>query len=213
MYEYTDRRNRSLADRIQAAAERHPQHGTEQDQAAATALLADMLQAAARHDINLDILDLVTDLPGSCYRTVSKNRTPADRIEAAAERRPDQGTEQDKAAATALLADMLQAAARHGITLASFDWVTDLPGSCYLAVARNRHLPDRIDAAAERRSNPGTERDKAAATALLADMLQAAARHGISLDAFDWATDLPGSCYAAVVSKSRHEAGRWAVAR
>ncbi|MFF4820002.1 hypothetical protein ACFY2K_36140 [Kitasatospora sp. NPDC001309] len=144
--------------------------------------------------------------------TDRRNRTLADRVDAAAERRPDHGTEQDRAAATALLADMLQAAAQHGITLDAFDWVTDLPGTCYRAVARHRDLADRVDAAAERRPDHGTEQDRAAATALLADMLQAAAQHGITLDTFDWVTDLPGSCYAAVVSPLRAQATQWATA-
>ncbi|MGW3230708.1 hypothetical protein [Kitasatospora sp. NPDC001095] len=212
MYEYTDRKNRTLADRINAAAERRPDHGTEQDKVTATALLADMLHAAAQHGITLEAFDWVADLPGTCYRAIVRHRTLADRINAAAERRPDHGTEQDKIAATALLADMLHAAAQHGITLDTFDWVTDLPGTCYRAVLRHRELTDRVNEAAERRTTPGTEEQKAAATALLADMLHAAARHGITLDTFDWVTDLPGHCYAAVVSPLRARATRWATA-
>ena len=214
MYEYTDRKNRTLADRIDDAAERRPTpHGTEQDKATAQALLADMLQAAAKHDVDLDALDLVTDLPGGCYRAVTRNSNLAARISTAAERRPAHGdTERDKAAATALLADMLQAAAKHGITLDTFDWVADLPSTCYRAVARHRELADRINDVSERRRTPGTEEEKAAATALLADMLQAAAQHGINLDALDWVTDLPGSCLAAVTSKLRTRAVQWATA-
>ncbi|MGW7444156.1 hypothetical protein [Kitasatospora sp. NPDC054795] len=49
-------------------------------------------------------------------------------------------------------------------------------------------------------------------TALPADMLQAAARHGIALDTFDWFADLPGSRYAAVVSPLRAQARQWATA-
>ncbi|WP_037603806.1 hypothetical protein [Streptacidiphilus rugosus] len=212
MYQYTDRKNRTLADRVDDVAARRPSHGTEQDKTAATALLADMLQAAAKHGINLDNLDMVTDLPGGCYRAVSKNNDLDERINAAAARRAVPGTEQDKAAATALLTDMLQAAAKHGITLDTFDWVTDLPGTCYRAVARHRELTARINEAAERHSTPSTEEDKAAATALLADMLQAAAKHGINLDAFDWVTDLPGGCYAAVAARHRNRAVQWATA-
>jgi sugar phosphate isomerase/epimerase len=214
VYEYTDRKNRTLAERIDDAAERRPARArSEQDKATATALLADMLQAAAKHGIDLDALDLVTDLPGSCYRAVSRNGDLAGRINTAAARRPAEArTEQDKATATALLADMLRAAARHGLTLDTFDWVTDLPGACYRAVARHRELAERINDVSERRSTPGTEEEKAAATALLADMLEAAAKHGIVLDAFDWVTDLPGGCFAAVVSKLRTRAVQWATA-
>ncbi|MFJ2189954.1 hypothetical protein ACIOJE_18775 [Kitasatospora sp. NPDC087861] len=71
--------------------------------------------------------------------TDRKNRTLADRVNAVAERRPDEGTEQDRAAATALLADILHAAAKHGVTLDTFDWVTDLPGNCYAAVVSPLH--------------------------------------------------------------------------
>ncbi|WP_042391255.1 hypothetical protein [Streptacidiphilus melanogenes] len=214
MYQYTDRKNRTLADRIDDAAGRRPTpRGTERDKDAAKALLADMLQAAAQHGIDLDGLDLVTDLPGGCYRAVTRSSDLADRINTAAERRPAHGdTERDKAAATALLADMLHAAAKHGITLDTFDWVADLPGTCYRAVARHRELADRINDVSERRSTPGTEEEKAAATALLADMLQAAAQHGVSLDAFDWVTDLPGGCLAAVTSKLRARTVQWATA-
>ncbi|WP_042387462.1 hypothetical protein [Streptacidiphilus melanogenes] len=214
MYAYTDRKNRSLADRINDAAARRPaQASADHDKATATALLADMLQAAAKHGIDLDALDLVTDLPGGCYRAVTRHNDLADRVNTAAERRPTHArTEQDKTAATALLADMLQAAAQHGITLDTFDWVTDLPSTCYRAVARHRELADRINDVAERRSTPRTEEEKAAATALLADMLQAAAQHGINLDAFDWVTDLPGGCLAAVASKLRTRTVEWAPA-
>ncbi|WP_042365694.1 hypothetical protein [Streptacidiphilus neutrinimicus] len=213
MYQYTDRKNRTLADRIDDAAARRPGRGTEQDKAAAAALLADMLQAAAHHGIDLDALDMVTDLPAGCYLAVSKNSDLTQRVDTAATRRPAQArTEQDKAAATALLADMLQAAAKHGITLDTFDWVTDLPGTCYRAVARCRDLAERINAVDEHRSTRGTEEEKAAATALLADMLQAAAQHGVNLDAFDWVTDLPGGCYAAIASKLRTRPVQWATA-
>ncbi|MFE3875896.1 hypothetical protein ACFXPX_16050 [Kitasatospora sp. NPDC059146] len=77
---------------------------------------------------------------------------------------------------------------------------------------RDRSLADRVNAAAERRPDRGTEQDKAAATALLADLLQAAAKHGITLDTFDWVADLPGNCYAAVVSPPRAQAAQWATA-
>ncbi|GAA2974109.1 hypothetical protein [Kitasatospora sp. NPDC006786] len=212
MYQYTDRKNRTLADRVNAAAERRLDQGTEQDKGAATALLADMLRAAAQHGVTLDVFDWVTDLPGTCYRAMARRRDLADRVNEAAQRRPDEGTEQDRAAATALLADILHAAAKHGITLDTFDWVTDLPSTCYRAVLRHRDLTDRINEAAQRRTTPGTEEQKATATALLADMLHAAAQHGVTLDTFDWVTDLPGNCYAAVVSPLHARTTQWATA-
>ncbi|MFI6109734.1 hypothetical protein [Kitasatospora sp. NPDC051164] len=212
MYEYTDRRNRTLSERVNAVAERRPDQGTEQDRAAATALLADMLRAAAQHGLTLDTFDWVTDLPSTCYRAVARHRDLSERVNAVAERRPDQGTEQDKVAATALLADILQAAAKHGLTLDTFDWVTDLPSTCYRAVVRHRDLTERIDEAAQRRTTPGTEEQKAAATALLTDMLRAAAQHGVTLDTFDWVADLPGHCYAAVVSPLHTRTARWVTA-
>ncbi|MEU9130672.1 hypothetical protein AB0D08_21660 [Kitasatospora sp. NPDC048540] len=212
MYQYTDRKNRTLADRVNEAAERRLDQGTERDRAAATALLADMLHAASQHGITLDVFDWVTDLPGTCYRALARRRDPAERVNAVVERRPDGGTEQDRAAATALLADILHTAAKHGITLDTFDWVTDLPSTCYRAVLRHRDLTDRINEAAQRRTTPGTQEQKAAATALLADMLQAASQHGVTLDTFDWVTDLPGNCYAAVVSPLHARTTQWATA-
>ncbi|MDX2948879.1 hypothetical protein [Streptomyces caniscabiei] len=56
-------------------------------------------------------------------------RTPAERI-AAVHRYGDPITAEQRAAATALLTDLLDAAARHGFTLADFDAVVDLPGGC-----------------------------------------------------------------------------------
>ncbi|MFF2546485.1 hypothetical protein ACFVUY_28525 [Kitasatospora sp. NPDC058063] len=77
---------------------------------------------------------------------------------------------------------------------------------------RNRTLADRVNEAAERRLGQGTEQDKGAVTALLADMLNAAAQHGITLDVFDWVADLPGNCYAAVVSPLHARTTQWATA-
>lgn len=62
--------------------------------------------------------------------------TLADRI--AAVSRATAPTEEQAAAAEALLADMLAAAARHGVTLADLDWVTDLPGACVDVVKSRR---------------------------------------------------------------------------
>ncbi|MFJ2866916.1 hypothetical protein [Kitasatospora sp. NPDC087314] len=77
---------------------------------------------------------------------------------------------------------------------------------------KNRTLADRVNAVAERRLDEGTEQDRAAATALLADMLHAAAQHGVTLDTFDWVTDLPGNGYAAVVSPLHARTTQWATA-
>lgn len=66
---HTDRQGRTTADRI-AAIQRGGGPVTEEQRAAATALLADMLTAAARHGVTLDDLDSVTDLPGACLDVV-----------------------------------------------------------------------------------------------------------------------------------------------
>ncbi|MFE7620175.1 hypothetical protein [Streptomyces sp. NPDC057496] len=63
-------------------------------------------------------------------------RTLFDRI-AAVERGGSPITPEQRAAAERLLVDMLQAAARHGVTLADLDWTVDLPGGC-LDVIRAR---------------------------------------------------------------------------
>jgi hypothetical protein len=59
---------------------------------------------------------------------MTDTRTLADRI--AAVQRATPLTEEQRAAAEQLLADMLAAAGRHRVTLADFDWVADLPGAC-----------------------------------------------------------------------------------
>lgn len=56
-------------------------------------------------------------------------RTPADRV-ASVHRYGDPVTDGQRAAATALLTDLLAAAERHGVTLADFDGTIDLPGGC-----------------------------------------------------------------------------------
>ncbi|MGW1306724.1 hypothetical protein ACWD5R_44955 [Streptomyces sp. NPDC002514] len=56
-------------------------------------------------------------------------RTPADRI-AAVKRHGGPITQQQRDRATALLESLLTAAAEHGVTLADFDWMIDLPGGC-----------------------------------------------------------------------------------
>lgn len=67
-------------------------------------------------------------------------RTTADRI-AVIERGGPPITDKQRADAAELLDDLLAAAAPHGITLADFDWVGNLPGECVdviLAQARKR---------------------------------------------------------------------------
>lgn len=69
----------------------------------------------------------------------SKGRLPADRV-AEVHRHGDPVTDEQRAAATALLVDLLAAAERHGVTLADFDWAIDLPGGCLDAIlAKTRH--------------------------------------------------------------------------
>lgn len=65
-----------------------------------------------------------------------------------------------------------------------------------------RTLADRI-AAVQRHGTPPTCAQRAAAQQLLADMLTAAARHGITLEDLDWIADLPGTCLDAILAKSR----------
>lgn len=65
-------------------------------------------------------------------------RTIADRV-AAVQRGGRPTTEQERYAATALLTDMLAAAAKHGVTLTDFDWVADLPAIAIDAVRAQDH--------------------------------------------------------------------------
>jgi hypothetical protein len=64
----------------------------------------------------------------------------ADRI--AAVRRATPPTEGERDRARLLLADLLAAADRHGVTLADFDWVADLPGAC-IDVIRHHEVRNR----------------------------------------------------------------------
>jgi hypothetical protein len=65
-------------------------------------------------------------------------RTPAEAI-AAVHRHGPPITQEQQQAATALLEDLLAAAARHDVTLDDFAFVADLPGACVdLAVAKLR---------------------------------------------------------------------------
>lgn len=53
-----------------------------------------------------------------------------------------------------------------------------------------------------RHGDPITEDQRAEATALLVDMLDAAERHGFRLDHFDWVSDLPGACVDVVTAEA-----------
>lgn len=59
-------------------------------------------------------------------------------------------------------------------------------------------------AAVRRAGGPVTDEQRAAATALLTDLLEAAARHDVTLDDLDYAVDLPGGCLDVVLAKTRH---------
>jgi hypothetical protein len=96
----------------------------------------DACQLSDAVDDLLTELDQVRGSREAADRPDTKGRTPADRI--AAVRRATLPTPEQQQAATALLVDMLAAAARHGITLDDLDWVTDLPGACYDAVFAKR---------------------------------------------------------------------------
>ena len=45
----------------------------------------------------------------------------------------------EQAAAERLLADMLAAAERHGVTLEDFNWVADLPAACRQVIRAKRN--------------------------------------------------------------------------
>jgi hypothetical protein len=68
---------------------------------------------------------------------------------------------------------------------------------------KGRTLAERV-AAIHRHGDPVTDTQREAAAALLADLLEAAARHGVTLDDFDFTVDLPGGCLDVVLAKTRH---------
>lgn len=72
----------------------------------------------------------------------SKGRTPADRV-AAIKRHGDPVTSAQRAAATALLQNLLEAAAEDGFTLDDFDWTIDLPGGCLDVILAKTRRGDR----------------------------------------------------------------------
>ncbi len=67
---------------------------------------------------------------------------------------------------------------------------------------KGRTLAERVDAV-HRYGGPVTDAQRAAAAALLASMLEAAAQHGVTLDDFDIAVDLPGGCLDVVLAQAR----------
>jgi hypothetical protein len=67
--QHTDRKGRTLAERV-AAVHRHGDPVTPEQRAAAEQLLADMLKAAGLHGVTIDDFDWVADLPGACLDVV-----------------------------------------------------------------------------------------------------------------------------------------------
>jgi hypothetical protein len=67
---------------------------------------------------------------------------------------------------------------------------------------KGRTLEERV-ADIRRYGDPVTDAQRAAATALLASLLEAAAQHGVTLDDFDFTVDLPGGCLDVVLAKTR----------
>jgi hypothetical protein len=100
--------------------------------------------------------------------------------------------------------DKAEHAADRGVVLSPYLLLGDLDQPTTEAVPatdrKGRTLAERV-AAIERGGDPVTEDQQDAATALLADLLTAAARHGITLDDFDWTVDLPGGCLNVILSK------------
>lgn len=66
---YTDRKGRTLAERV-AGVHRHGDPVTPEQRAAAEELLASLLAAAGRHGVVLDDFDWTIDLPGGCLDVV-----------------------------------------------------------------------------------------------------------------------------------------------
>jgi hypothetical protein len=68
--------------------------------------------------------------------------------------------------------------------------------------SKGRTVADRV-AAVHRHGDPVTDEQRSAAQALLTDLLEAAARHGVTLDDFDWTVDLPAGCLDVILAKAR----------
>ena len=73
--------------------------------------------------------------------------------------------------------------------------------------SKGRTLADRVNAV-QRGGDPVTAPQRAAATALLEVLLEAAATEGITLDDFDWTIDLPGGCLDVILAKARQAGER-----
>lgn len=84
---------------------------------------------------------------------VPDTRTLAARI--AASQRTTQAPAEQMAAARALLADMLAAADRHGVALADFDFVADLPAACMNVIRVKSRRADIRDYPADDGSGDG----------------------------------------------------------
>ncbi|MFG2919568.1 hypothetical protein ACGF0D_42715 [Kitasatospora sp. NPDC048298] len=73
--------------------------------------------------------------------------------------------------------------------------------------SKGRSTWQRI-AAVQRGGDPITAQHRADAAALLDDVLAIAAKHGVTLDDFDWVDDLPGTCIDVISTrdarKNRH---------
>jgi hypothetical protein len=72
-----------------------------------------------------------------------------------------------------------------------------------MPVDRKGHTAEQRVEAIRRHGDPVTDQQRAAATALLASLLEAAAQHGVTLDDFDWTIDLPAGCLDVVLAKAR----------
>jgi hypothetical protein len=67
---------------------------------------------------------------------------------------------------------------------------------------RKGRTPAERVAAIHRHGDPVTDVQREKATALLVGLLEAAGRHGVTLDDFDWTIDLPGGCLDVVLAKT-----------
>lgn len=65
----TDRKGRTLAERV-AAVHRYGDPITPEQRAAAEQLLAAMLEAAGHHGVTIDDFDFTIDLPGGCLDVI-----------------------------------------------------------------------------------------------------------------------------------------------
>lgn len=68
---------------------------------------------------------------------------------------------------------------------------------------RKGRTPAERVAAVHRYGGPITDTQRQQATTLLTALLETAARHGVALEDFDYAVDLPGGCLDVVLAKNR----------